>query len=444
MIRAIGFGVLSVAFVNSAFGMGKSPAQVQEMKKNFTAIEKNLETINQLRSDLGQAVELAPQIPHNPGTSDLDRIIVAQSLEISELQAKVEKARADTKAAVQKAAKEAGGLPNDPRISTQEPSNWILQRCKGLQDSLPNQMVSGRVAWSKACLKQYSVEINDLVNKQVDATGIADSALIELALSLEAEVAILGTAGQPWQNSGQSFYPTFGTVGADGSAHNDLGIVAPVAFDAINNCGISYKSSGNDTGPSASLSGIDIFHQAHYHLVSMCVSGCYTPEQHLLFKSGYEGIRDAMTSNAGIIQVVTSDSSLGHPQLQESEIESYTADIAPSWQDVLDLTTLSGKEVTVTTNHALLDSAGDMREASSFKVGESLVQADGTPDPIIQIRARNYYGKVYNIQPKSRDPLNNIVVAQGLLSGTVYYQNAGVRDLNRQLFRIHLPKEIVE
>jgi hypothetical protein len=138
------------------------------------------------------------------------------------------------------------------------------------------------------------------------------------------------------------------------------------------------------------------------------------------------------------------DSTRDHLSFEPTELQACTVDIAPSWQNVIDIETISGKKLTVTTRHALLDSEGRMREADTLRVGESLVQMDGTPDPIIQLHPRRYYGKVYNVHPWSGSSMKNVVVAEGLLSGSVYYQNEGVKDLNRDLFRLHLPSGLVQ
>jgi hypothetical protein len=426
----------------SAYSMGRSSEETRQLQSVGETIKANLETINTLRAELEMPLENAPQISKNPTLEQLSAIVVQQSNEINQLQAKYEAAKKASMEDAQKDAATAIALKKNVNI---EPSQWQESRCKGLGDSIPNTQVAGRKSWSTSCFDKYADKMLDESNEYTRTHGgIINSHLQELALNLNMEASIVdGEGGHPWGNQGQMFYPTFGTVAADGTPHNDLGLVAPVAYNSLNDCKISYRSSRGDGGPSATQVATDLFNDAHYQLVALCVSGCYTPDQRLLFKDGYVDIGGAYQEKNMEIMTLAPGSTLDSLSFETTPLQAYTVDIAPSWQDVMDIATLSGKKITVTTNHALIDSEGQMRAAETLKMGESLVQADGTPDPIVQISKRSYFGKVYNVRPKSNGLMKNIVVAEGLLSGSVYYQNEGVKNLNRDLFRLHLPKDLV-
>lgn len=438
----LGLG-LSLAIVGSqAFAMGKSPATIQELKNDQNVILSNQDTIDKLDADLGLPIESLPQISQDPTVQELQGIINAQSLRINALTLQLQDARAAGADAEERARNKAVNLGKNPNI---DPTQWQESRCRGLGDSITNPMVQGRKTWALQCFGAYADEVLRQSSAYSAAHGgVVKTDLFEKALDLVAEADLIGTdGGKAYGTQGQAFYPTFGTV-VNGAAQNPAHLVAPVSFDTNNPCNIAYASSGGDNGPSATVVQKDLFRDLNYELVAMCVSGCYTPDQRLVFKDGYQEIAQAMDSENLQIETLTEDSTLEHPKFQITELQAFTVDIAPSLQTIIDFETLSGKKLSVTPNHALLGADGKMREASSFRVGDCLVQVDGSDDPILKIQERSYFGKVYNVHPKSGKKLENIVVAEGLLSGSVYYQNDGIKDLNRALFRIHLPKNLLQ
>jgi len=107
---------------------------------------------------------------------------------------------------------------------------------------------------------------------------------------------------------------------------------------------------------------------------------------------------------------------------------------------------ISGGTLAVTMEHPILDHEGRMREVSTFKVGDLLVKSDGSLDPIESIAGRTYVGKVYNVNLESNDDLQNIVIAQGYLHGSMHFQaGAGVKKLNQALFRkLIVPSDLIQ
>jgi len=216
-------------------------------------------------------------------------------------------------------------------------------------------------------------------------------------------------------------------------------IIAPTNADE--DCGRSVQvSAPTQSEPGGKPLGViqkDLLDT--YHLAAMCVTGCYTPDQKILFEGGYQSIGNAYRSHQMQIQTLTPDSSLESPRFETHEIQSYTVDVSDALQEVLDIETIGGKKLTLTRNHPLLDSSGQMRRAETFVIGESLVSTDGSLDPIRQISGRSYFGKVYNVRVQGQDLKNQIIAAQGVLTGSVHFQNEGVKDLNRLIFRNQIP-----
>ncbi|MNT27430.1 hypothetical protein D3C72_1630600 [compost metagenome] len=102
----------------------------------------------------------------------------------------------------------------------------------------------------------------------------------------------------------------------------------------------------------------------------------------------------------------------------------------------------SGRELRVTKNHPLLTADGMMKMASEFKSDDSLVQLGGSLDRIASIEEIKHFGKVYNLFVESDEAAKNIVVTNGYLNGTAYFQNAGAKDMNRSLFRSQMTRGV--
>ena len=114
---------------------------------------------------------------------------------------------------------------------------------------------------------------------------------------------------------------------------------------------------------------------------------------------------------------------------------NFVSELLDTKHDVRTFHLASGGKLTVTDGHPIVDGNGYMREASYFKVGDSFVRTDGHADRIQRIDNKQYNGKVYNILPFTQSLLGNIVVAEGYLNGSAYYQNDGVGYLNQKLLR---------
>jgi hypothetical protein len=100
----------------------------------------------------------------------------------------------------------------------------------------------------------------------------------------------------------------------------------------------------------------------------------------------------------------------------------------------------SGGQLTLTPNHPILNDQVMMVLASDYQVGDNLVLAGGKLDPIVSADHTNYYGKVYNVLVKTNDPKRNVVITNGYLNGTAYFQNDGAIYVNRALFRKNLTR----
>jgi hypothetical protein len=179
-------------------------------------------------------------------------------------------------------------------------------------------------------------------------------------------------------------------------------------------------------------------------LVGFCTASCYTPEQELLFPDGFVSIREAKEARLPDIMTLSTSATLNDIQLTSTPVESYTQEATDTWHDILDFRMRSGGELKVTKNHPLIDSTGNVRTADTFKVGQALVQYEYGADAISEIIPFRYFGKVYNVTPKGEELNSQVVVAQGYLNGSAFYQNDGHTFLNQRILRRTIPGHLLK
>jgi hypothetical protein len=216
-------------------------------------------------------------------------------------------------------------------------------------------------------------------------------------------------------------YPTFSNM-AD-VTHPDNKMLFP--HPTLANCTLYLDRNG--TQP-ASVYGYNT-----YFINGYCEASCYTPEQRVLFSDGYEPILDALNARREDLITLTPDSSLDNVKLQQGHIYNYTAEIRDAEHPIVEIRTASGGQLRVTVEHPVITGEGRLVAAQSLKVGNELVKADGTLDPIVSVTRTRYYGKVYNLRPASTNRVSNVLVAEGYLVGSSLFQNDEVGYINRMI-----------
>jgi hypothetical protein len=230
-----------------------------------------------------------------------------------------------------------------------------------------------------------------------------------------------------WRKKGRQLYPTFSTS-SDVTANDNIQLF-PHKEQA--DCALYYDKES--TQPAFTP----------FHVNGYCEAACYTPEQKILFSSGEVPILEAMKSLREDLITLAPDSTLDNLQLQQNTTYSYTRELRDAEQQLCIITTQSGGQLSLTLEHAVINSEGRIVQAQTLKVGDELVKADGTLDPIVDIQRTPYFGKVYNIAPVSTDLVSNILVAQGYLVGSVRFQNDEVRYINRIILYQGVPAEVI-
>ena len=264
---------------------------------------------------------------------------------------------------------------------------FALRRCDQLGDNLDPQTAKGRVAWARKC---YPHEKSSL-------SGTPDY------------ITIIRESGER-----ASGYPIFGTLDAQG---NITYVWAQAPSDVNAPCDQAAK----------------------YELLGACVAGCYAPDQVVEFDRGDLNIAVAeREQNQGRapegIVTLGPQTSLEKFELGVSKLHQVVTDVQPKWQDLVYIK-LAGGSLKVTPNHPLITSEGRMVRAEDLKVGQELLTRDGKKDPIVEISTLPYYGRVYNVAVASENPMQQIVIGQGYLNGSIWYQNQGATELNRRILR---------
>lgn len=152
-----------------------------------------------------------------------------------------------------------------------------------------------------------------------------------------------------------------------------------------------------------------------------CPWGCYTADQRLMFDGRYLRIDEASKNLEKTITALSIDSMLEDLRFQEQNIESYVT--GDTEELVYKFTVSNNHTLEVTSIHPMVTADGSIIQAKNIKVGDNLLSAEGIAEKVLQIDTRTYKGTVYNITPKSEQKLENIFVAEGLLTGSNRFQN---------------------
>ncbi len=278
----------------------------------------------------------------------------------------------------------------------------IKERCE--DDSLSPSEAMARLTWLKNCHPGLLVATYNNIN------GDDGSSDLEKIYIIESEWFYV--AGDRSKRKVRPNYLTFGTS----TYENPIPWYAPrIASASCDEFPISYQVLGE------------------------CTSSCYQPEQTILLPGGETPIRDALEQGKDEVYSLSDDSTMENVSLELRKVKHYTRSATETTQPILTIKTESGGEIKVTKNHPLVLSNGQLREAGTLRIGDQLVLVDGQADPIRSLTEQDYHGRVFNIQPDTESELGQILVAQGFLSGSSWYQNDGHEYLNRLMLRRNVP-----
>lgn len=172
----------------------------------------------------------------------------------------------------------------------------------------------------------------------------------------------------------------------------------------------------------------------------ICAPGCYDGGGMLLMGEEELPIQQAFEENVKTVTTLTPSSTFDRLELMDNRVGGYISDYVSAEQKMIRFTTSSGIELRVTENHPIVAEDGAMREARDFQVGDAFITAEGDLEPIVVAEPYEWFGRTYNLKPKTRDLRSNILVAEGLLNGSLRYQNELADELNRVILRSSFPE----
>ncbi|MFW7380429.1 MAG: hypothetical protein ACOH5I_16575 [Oligoflexus sp.] len=280
----------------------------------------------------------------------------------------------------------------------------LRQRCE--EDNLTPAMALERFNWLKTCHPDILTNFHDLLFPEFRS----DPADLKIEILADEWLFARGRLRS------RPKYLTFGH--ADNS--NPLNWQAPTSERSA--CGIP----------------------AGYIPLGVCTSSCYHPSQVVLFEQGEIPMGEAYDEIFDRIVTVSDDAALDALDYTVRPVEAYTRSIRDTDHDLLRVTMKSGGQLLITPNHPMLRSDGIMVEAQELAIGQALVTETGTHDAIVSMDYEPYFGKVYNVAPNSSSLKGHILVAEGYLTGSSWYQNDGYDYLNRLVMRNNIPDELLD
>jgi len=164
-----------------------------------------------------------------------------------------------------------------------------------------------------------------------------------------------------------------------------------------------------------------------------CEAGCYTPEQKVMFDGAYTGIMNAYDAGANTVTALTEGSTLRNMSFAEQPIHTYVA--GETTETIFVLKDQQGDTLKVTSEHPLVRADGSLVKARMLQPGDVLAKADGDVARLTEVTTLPFSGMVWNVQPASHNKTENILAAEGFLTGSVRFQNEWADDVFRLSLR---------
>lgn len=281
---------------------------------------------------------------------------------------------------------------------------WSRARCTAANDGAVDSAEAADVRrnWAISCFNQLS----------------KDQSLPEMTRMRYTSFLGIISANTIY-NQDRHFYPTFGEVEFHETSRS------PRTYEVV------MRPHGAITAQE--MSSCDVLR--NLVPIGVCVSGCFTPDQRVFMQSGYTPILTAY--NQRLMSVLSLDRSSTSTDLKyvPRELDYYTVSPQDEINTIYVFTTAGGSRLQVTGNHGVVLSDGTLKVASEIRTGNELMTASGSADLVLNVETQQHRGKVYNMRLKSEDPVENLVVAEGLLVGSSFHQNEGVSYINRMILR---------
>ncbi|WP_225888018.1 hypothetical protein [Myxococcus xanthus] len=164
-----------------------------------------------------------------------------------------------------------------------------------------------------------------------------------------------------------------------------------------------------------------------------CVAGCFTPSQRVDFGGRQLPVPDAYAAGTTHVTALTADAQLGALTFGNQAIRSFVA--GDTQEDIFLLQSSDGRNLEVTSEHPMLLADGTMVKAHTLKVGDMLLGSNGLTLILSRVTVFNFKGQVWNVRPASLNKTENVMSAEGFLTGSVRFQNEWAADAYRLSIR---------
>lgn len=322
---------------------------------------------------------------------------------------------------------------------------WKVSRCAGtLGDSLENvpAVTKGRAAWSYKCAYKRSLELDALVDDLIKATPSQtvefQKILFEAKYWSHVSNLVTNTSKDP---KFTQIYPSWAHLPLTSKNIGTLQNSGRTDSDKLD-----LEQFRVEVAPTNSEDPCKDHHSdayKDYRIVAMCEGGCYTPQMRVAYRSGELDYRSALRGKHPELMTLDSGSDTDSVTLRPVALHHFTVSPEPVVEEILTIRTGAGRELELTPLHPVMTANGRFARAGALKLGDLLVGADGRFDPVESITGKSQLEQVYNVQPNSSLAEENVVVAEGLLMGSVGLQNQDANDLNRILIRLNIPQGLL-
>lgn len=167
-----------------------------------------------------------------------------------------------------------------------------------------------------------------------------------------------------------------------------------------------------------------------------CVAGCYTPTQRMSFNNRYTSIAKAAGAGLPSVTALSPTSTRGNLRYTEQPIKTFVR--GDTEEDIFVLETATGMRLEVTSEHPMVNDRGEIVRAKTLRVGDKLMARDGTTVALSRVSVFKFRGAVWNVKPISERKQDNILDAEGFLTGSVRFQNEWANESYRLSLRDEL------
>lgn len=206
-------------------------------------------------------------------------------------------------------------------------------------------------------------------------------------------------------------------------------------YVVFNKGSYKYGVPGDMVNPKIWVSGgsPDVSQGNDLALVGLCVPGCYTPEQEIMTEQGAFPIEAAYKREVESVMALTMGASMGDIEFAPQSIQSFVA--GETAETVYVLEGDGGQRLEVTAEHPMVLSNGKIVEAWTLEPGDEVLGSNGRPIVLEEIGTFMFEGVVWNVRPESENKQENILSAQGFLTGSHRFQYEWAEDTNKFLRR---------